>query len=175
MNQIIMTTHSWSEKCPIKVSCQGLGRLYAKRTIRSLSQRVGVGRSKDLIDLTWAKSVWLEQVRASLKWQGLCVAPGQQWGGQWSEEGQTTHQRQGVGRLRLNAVGQQRLSCLVQGVTLASKFPRSQSVWASVGCAETTSLIQWNSTLQHTGREGSAANVLAPDTTSTVLAGPTAY
>ena len=47
----------------------------------------------------------------------------------------------------------------VLGVALASKFPRSQANWASVGCAGKAS-----PTSQLTGLKGSAANVLVPDT-----------
>ncbi|KAK3561066.1 hypothetical protein QTP86_026371 [Hemibagrus guttatus] len=49
---------------------------------------------------------------------------------------------------------------------LTSKFPRSQSNQASVGCAEQTSLIHRGPTLQLTGLKGSAANILVPDTTA---------
>ena len=52
----------------------------------------------------------------------------------------------------------------VQGVALASKFPRFQSDRASVGCAGKTSLILGGPTSQLTGLKGSAANVLVPDT-----------
>ncbi|MCI4375370.1 hypothetical protein PGIGA_G00108680 [Pangasianodon gigas] len=54
----------------------------------------------------------------------------------------------------------------VQDVDLASKFPRSQSHRASVGCAGQTSLIHGGPTSQLTGLKGSAANVLVPDTTA---------
>ena len=56
----------------------------------------------------------------------------------------------------------QRVSCLV----LDSKFPRSQSNWASVGCAGQTSQIYGGPTSQLTGLKGSAANILVPDTTA---------
>ena len=49
---------------------------------------------------------------------------------------------------------------------LASKFPRSQSNRASVGCAGQTSPIYGGSTSQLTGLKGSAANILVPDTTA---------
>jgi len=52
----------------------------------------------------------------------------------------------------------------VQFKVFVSKFPRSQSKWASVGCVGPT-LIHGSSTSQSTGVEGSAANVLVPNTT----------
>ncbi|KAK3534682.1 hypothetical protein QTP86_020344 [Hemibagrus guttatus] len=51
-------------------------------------------------------------------------------------------------------------------VDLASKFPRSQSNPASVGCAGQKSLIHGGPTSQLTGLKGSAANILVPDTTA---------
>ena len=53
-----------------------------------------------------------------------------------------------------------------QGVDLASKFPRSQSNRASVGCAGQTSPIHGAPTSQLTGLKGSATNTLVPDTTA---------
>ncbi len=47
-----------------------------------------------------------------------------------------------------------------------SKFPRTQSNWASVGCAEQTSPIHGGPTSQFTGPKGSAAKILEPDTTA---------
>ena len=51
-------------------------------------------------------------------------------------------------------------------VNLTSKFPRSQSNWASVRCAWQTSQIHGGPTFQLTGLIGSAANFLVPDTTA---------
>ncbi|KAF7666841.1 hypothetical protein LDENG_00089500, partial [Lucifuga dentata] len=53
----------------------------------------------------------------------------------------------------------------VQGVDLASKFPRSQSNRASEGCAGKISQIHGGPTSQLTGLKGFAANVLVPYTT----------
>ncbi|MBN3305358.1 IRF3 factor, partial [Amia calva] len=55
---------------------------------------------------------------------------------------------------------------VTRGVDLASKFPRSQSNRASVGCAGQTSPIHGGPTSQLTGLKGSAVNVLVPDTTA---------
>ncbi|KAK3569192.1 hypothetical protein QTP86_026470, partial [Hemibagrus guttatus] len=52
------------------------------------------------------------------------------------------------------------------GVDSASKFPRSQSNPASVGCAGQTSLIHGGPTSQLTGLKGSAANILVADPTA---------
>ncbi|KAK3543536.1 hypothetical protein QTP70_023867, partial [Hemibagrus guttatus] len=51
-------------------------------------------------------------------------------------------------------------------LTLVSKFPRSQSNRASVGCTGQTSPIHGVPTSQLAGLKGSAANILVPDTTA---------
>ncbi|KAK3555557.1 hypothetical protein QTP86_021782, partial [Hemibagrus guttatus] len=56
------------------------------------------------------------------------------------------------------------VSCF--GVDSASKFLRSQSNPASVGCAGQTSLIHGGPTSQLAGLKGSAANILVPDPTA---------
>ncbi|KAK3542654.1 hypothetical protein QTP86_031477 [Hemibagrus guttatus] len=52
------------------------------------------------------------------------------------------------------------------GLDLAAKFPRSQSIQASVGCAGQTSPIHGGPTSQLTGHERSAAKILVPDNTA---------
>lgn len=54
------------------------------------------------------------------------------------------------------------------GLSLASKFPRSQSNCASVGCIGQTSRIHGGSTLQLTGLKGSVAILLVPDATASL-------
>ena len=52
----------------------------------------------------------------------------------------------------------------LQGVDLASEFPKSQSDWASLGRAGTSQIHgPVGSTLQPTGHKGSTANPLVPD------------
>ncbi|KAK3520889.1 hypothetical protein QTP86_017021, partial [Hemibagrus guttatus] len=53
-----------------------------------------------------------------------------------------------------------------KGVDSASKFPRSQSNPAFVGCAGQTGPIHGAPTSQLTGLKGSAANILVPDPTA---------
>ncbi len=55
----------------------------------------------------------------------------------------------------------------IRGVALASKLPRSQSNWASKGCAGPTNPIHGGSTSQHAGLKGSSAGVFVPWTTDT--------